>query len=117
VARQRNESDQIAATEVNKKDMFESVLRVTETKEGDWKVSYEDAEARYKRGGEMFAQGKMEGYAMMLYARYFYKDSRVDIQAILENEELGLPKEDFDEATKVAVEMAKTASETTTEKL
>jgi hypothetical protein len=59
----------------------------------------------------------MEGYAMMLYARSFYKDSPVDIQAVLENEALGLPKEYLDEATKVAVEMAKTASETTTEKL
>jgi len=113
----RNRSASIGSFYVSQRDMFTSVLRVTETKEADWKVSYEGAEARYKRGGEMFAQGKMEGYAMMLYARSFYKDSRVDIQAILENEELGLPKEDFDEATKVAVEMAKTASGTTTEKL
>lgn len=113
----RNRSAFVGSFYVSQKDMFESVLRVTETKEADWKIDYEGAEARYKRGGELFAQGNMGGYAMMLYARSFYKGSPADIQAVLDNEKLGLPKEDFDEATKVAAEMAKTASETTTEKL
>lgn len=113
----RNRSASIGSFYVSQKDMFESVLRVTETKEADWKIDYEGAEARYKRGGELLARGHMEGYGMMLYARSFYKDSPVDIQAVLDNDALGLPKEDFDEATKVAVEMAETASETTNEKL
>jgi hypothetical protein len=113
----RNTSAFIGSFNVSQKDMFESVLRVTETKEADWKVEYEGSEARYKRGGELFARGKMEGYAMMLYARSFYKDSGMNIQGLLNNEELGLPKEDFDEATRVAVEMAKAASGTISEKV
>jgi hypothetical protein len=113
----RDRSASIGSFHVSQKDMFESVLRVTETKEADWKISYEGAEARYKRGGELFAQGDFGGYAMMLYARSFYKDSPADLQAILENEKLGLPKEDFDEATKRAAEMAKNTSETTSEKV
>ena len=113
----RNTSAFVGSFHVSQKDMFESVLRVTKTGEADWKVEYEDAEARYKRGGELFAQGKMEGYAMMLYARSFYKDSGMEIQALLNNEELGLPREDFDEATRVAVEMAKAASGNISEKV
>jgi hypothetical protein len=113
----RDRSASISSFYVSQKDMFESVLRVTGTKEGDWKISYEGAEARHKRGGELFAQGDFGGYAMMLYARSFYKDSPADIQAVLENEKLGLPKEDFDEATKRAVEMAKNTPETTSEKV
>ena len=113
----RNKSAFIGSFHVSQKDMFESVLRVTESKEADWKIDYEGAEARYKRGGELFAQGKMEGYAMMLYARSFYKDGSLSLQAMLNNQELGLPKEDFDEATRAAVEMAKAASETISERL
>ena len=113
----RDKSAFVGSFYVSQKDMFESVLRVTNTQEAEWKIGYEGVEARYQRGGELFSQGKMEGYAMMLYARSFYKDSPMDTQALLNNEELGLPKEDFDEATKVAVEMAKTASEAIGEKL
>ena len=113
----RNKSAFIGSFHVSQQDMFESVLRVTESKEADWKIDYEGAEARYKRGGELFAQGKMEGYAMMLYARSFYKDGSLSLQAMLNNQELGLPKEDFDEATRAAVEMAKAASETISERL
>jgi hypothetical protein len=102
---------------VSQKDMFASVLRVTKTAEADWKIGDEGAEARYQRGKEMFAQGSFEGYGMMLYARSFFKDSPADLQAVLNNEELGLPEEDFDTATSVAVEMAKTASRTVGENL
>lgn len=113
----RNKSACIGSFYVSQKDMFESVLRVTKTKDEDWKVGYEGAEARYKRGGEMFAQGSLEGYGMLLYARSFYKHSPADLQAVLDNEKLGLPKEDFDEATMVAVEMAKNSSGTISEKV
>lgn len=117
LSRFRDKSAFIGSFFVSQKDMFASVLRVTETEEADWTIGYEGAEARFKRGGEMFAQGKLEGYGMMLYARSFYKDSPADIQAVLDNEKLGLPKEDFHDATRVAVEMAKNASGTISERL
>lgn len=111
----RDRSAFIGSFFVSQKDMLASVLRVTETKETDWRIGYEGAEARHKRGGEMFAQGNFEGYAMMLYARSFYKNGPMDIQDILENEALELPKEELDDATRVAVEMAKKASGTLSE--
>lgn len=103
----RNRSAFVGSFHVSQKDMFASVLRVTGEKEEDWKVKYEDAAARYQRGGELFAQGNREGFGMLLYARAFYKDGAADLQDVLNNEELGLPEEDFDEATAVAIDMAK----------
>jgi hypothetical protein len=115
LSRFRDKSAFIGSFYVSQKDMFASVLRVTKTQETDWKIGYEGAEARYQRGKEMFAHGSFEGYGIMLYARSFYKDSPADMQAVLNNEELGLPKEDFDAATLVGVEMAKRASGTVSE--
>lgn len=105
----RNRSAFVGSFYVSQKDMFASVLCVTKTKESDWKIDYEGAEARFKRGGELMSQGNMMGFGILLYARGFYKEGEAaDLQKLLQNEELGLPKEDFDEATAVAVEMAKT---------
>jgi hypothetical protein len=97
----------VASFTVNQKEMFESVLRVTGDSEKDWKISYEDVKARYKRGFDMMQQGQMLGFGILLYARMFYPEAPGDYSAKLDNEKLGLPKEDLDEWTKVAVKMAK----------
>lgn len=91
---------------VSQRDMFESVLRVTGDKESDWKIGYEGAEERFKRGGELMRSGQMVGFGILLYARMFYDDGAGNFNDKLDNEALGLPKEDFDEATKVAIQMA-----------
>ena len=91
--------------------MFESVLRVTGDKKEDWTVKHEDVEARYHRGNEILEQGKFVGFGILLYARAFYKEADGGFEGKLDNEVLGLPKEDFDEATKLGVQMA-TAGET-----
>lgn len=106
LSRFRNRSAFVGSFFVSQREMFASVLRVSGTKEEDWTVEFEDAEARFKRGGELFAEGKMEGFGMLLYARAFYKDGAADLQDMLNNEELGLPEEDLDEATAVAIERA-----------
>ena len=91
---------------VNQRDMFESVLRVTGDKESDWTVSHEDVVERYKRGWEMMKRGQMVGFGILLYARVFYEDGAGNFDDRIDNEVLGLPKEDFDRATKVGIEMA-----------
>ena len=90
---------------VSQRDMFDSVLRVTGDKESDWKISYEPVKERYARGKEMMQKGSMAGFGMMLYARLFYPDGAADFNDRLDNEALGLPKEDLDEFTKLATEM------------
>ena len=92
---------------VNQKDMFESVLRVTGDTKEDWKISYEDVKKRYARGVSMMKEGNLAGFGMLLYARMFYKDGVGDWRARLDNDVLGLPNEDLDEATKVAIKMAR----------
>lgn len=110
LSRFRNSAAFVGSFRLSQKDMFASVLRVTETEEAEWKVGFEGAESRYERGGELLKQGEMEGFGMLLYARSFYKDGAADYQVYLNNEELGLPEEELDEATAVAVEMARSAA-------
>jgi hypothetical protein len=50
--------------------------------------------------------GDRIGFAKMLYARAFYPgDGDYESKKGLHNDALGLPKEDFDEATKMAVDL------------
>lgn len=108
LSRWRNGSVYVASFTVSQRDMFESVLRVTGDKEEEWKVGYEDVRERYKRGLEMMQKGEFVGFGILLYARMFYPGSPGDFSGRLDNAVLGLPeREDLDEATKVAVEMAR----------
>ena len=102
-----NGSAYISSFFVNQKDMFDSVLRVTGDKKSDWKISHEDVQERYARGMKMMKEGQMVGFGILLYARMFYKDAPADFNDKVNNDTLGLPREDFDEATSVAVQMAK----------
>lgn len=106
LSRWNNKSAYISSFFVNQKDMLQSVLRVTGDKESDWTISYEDVKERYQRGKKMMQEGQMVGFGILLYARTFYKDGAGSHNHKLDNEKLGLPQEDFDEATKVAVKMA-----------
>ncbi|KAK3713741.1 hypothetical protein LTR37_008227 [Vermiconidia calcicola] len=101
-----NRSVYISSFLISQRDMLDSVLRVTGDNKNDWKVSYEDVKERFKRGSEMMTQGNMAGFAILLYSRIFFKDGGGNVSHKLDNEALGLPEEDIDEATRVAVEMA-----------
>lgn len=102
----RNKPVYISSFFVSQRDMFDSVLRVTGDDEKDWKVTHENVVDRFKRGQELLKQGQTLGFGILLYARLFYKDGAGDFNAQLSNQALGLPEEDLDKATKVAVEMA-----------
>jgi hypothetical protein len=93
---------------VSQKDMFASALRVTNTKESDWTITYQNSKERYQEGLAELQQGNRAGYPKMLYARVLYPDGSGNIEAGygLHNDLLGLPKEDLDECTKVAIDMA-----------
>jgi hypothetical protein len=101
----RNKSAYIGSFYVSQKEIFASVLRSTGTSEADWKVHYEPVEERYQRGNKMLAGGDRWGFSIALYARLFYPDGACDLEAKLANDALGLPKENFDQATKGALEM------------
>ena len=92
--------------------MLESALRVTGTKKDDWTIRKESAQERYSSGLKEIKEGKRIGFAKMMYTRVFYPDGSGDFEhnkGTL-NALLDLPKENIDEATKIAIERSKTSS-------
>jgi len=92
--------------------MLESAIRVTGTKEKDWTITKEPAEERFKNGIQEMKEGSRVGFAKMMYTRVFYPDGcgvTAHNKGTL-NSLLGLPKEDIDEATKVAIERSKSVT-------
>lgn len=93
---------------VSQKDMFESVKRVTGTTEAEWKITYEGSEERYKKAVQDLHDGDRNGFVRLLYTRVFYPNGGGDYETSkgLQNEILGLPEEDLDEATREAIRLA-----------
>ena len=93
---------------VSQRDILESLHRVLGTKDGDWTITYEKVEERYRSGVDMMEGGNMLGFAQALYSRLFFPSGEGNYeQDGLDNSKLGLPKEDLDEATRRAVDMVK----------
>ena len=107
LSRFRNQNIHISSFRVSQRDMLDSVLRVTGTKESDWQISHENSRARFKRGVEMFHKGDPSGFPIQMYARIFYPDGTGDYESDkgLSNKLLKLPTEDLDTCTKGAVAM------------
>lgn len=103
----KNKCAYISSFTISQNDMLESVLRVTGTDLKDWKVTKVSVREYYKSGVEEFQKGSRIGFAKLLYSRNFFPESRGNFGATkgLHNDVLGLPKEDLDEFTKIAVQM------------
>lgn len=104
----RNRMLYVSSFAVSQKDMLASVMRVTGTKEEEWKISHQSARERLEVARKEMEGGSVKGFQRHLYTRYF-----IDEEGLFEkthalcNKELGLPEEDLDEATGRAVELAK----------
>ena len=107
LAHYKNKFIYVSSFNISQKDMLDSVMRVTGTTLNDWTIKHEPSPSRYKAGVEAMQKGDFSGFAQMMYTRVFYQDGSGDYETSrgLQNGVLGLPKEDLDEATKVAVEM------------
>ncbi|KAJ7739233.1 hypothetical protein DFH07DRAFT_840270, partial [Mycena maculata] len=104
----RNQPAYVSSFLLSQKDMLESVLRVTGTKECDWKIEHEAHEVRFDAGVAQFNGGDRRGAVKLLYTRVFYPDGCGNYEARhgLHNNILRLPKEDLDEFTRIAVNRA-----------
>ena len=93
---------------LNQHEMLDSLMRVTKTTSQDWKVTYQPLDDAVKEGMETFQKGNYMGMIAVLYGRNFNKDNagNYELTKGLQNDVLGLPKEDLDEFTKIAVERA-----------
>ena len=106
----KNKPVYISSFNISQRDMLESVERVAGEK---WEVKYQPVKERYAEGVKEFQGGNRMGFGKLLYARPFYPDGSGEFEKTygLHNDVLGLPKEDLDEYTKIAVEMVKKAIE------
>ncbi|KAL8703741.1 MAG: hypothetical protein Q9201_003087 [Fulgogasparrea decipioides] len=104
----KNRFAYIGSFVVSQQDMLDSVLRVTGTEPKDWKISHEPSKERYQKGLEDFQKGNWLGMYRALYTRMFFPDGSGNHAATrgLDNDKLGLPKENLDEFTGIAVRMA-----------
>ena len=102
----KNKSVHVSSFNVSQKDMLESVMRVTGSKLEEWKIEHEPSTSRYKAGVDAMMKGDYLGFAQMMYARVFFQDGSGEPEKSkgLQNDVLGLPKEDLDEATKLAID-------------
>jgi hypothetical protein len=104
----KNETVAIYSFRVSQRDMLDSLHRVLGTTDADWDITYEPTAKRIQDGAAELQQGKMTGFAKMLYGNGFLPSNDMADYAGTQktaNEVLGLPKEDLDEATKRTVEM------------
>ncbi|KAI9805402.1 MAG: hypothetical protein M1825_000653 [Sarcosagium campestre] len=106
----RNKFVYISSFNLSQRDMLDSVLRVTGTTEKDWKIDHEGCEERYKAGVAQLQTGDRRGFAKLMYTRVFFPDGSGDYETSkgLQNDVLGLPKEDLDEYTKIALQTVQT---------
>jgi hypothetical protein len=104
----RNKPLYLNSFKVSQRDMLDSIHRITGSTDSDWEISFEGSEKRYKEGIAEMQNGSIVGFQKALYARAFFPHGGGDYSSVhgTVNEVFGLPKEDLDDATKRALDMA-----------
>uniref|UniRef100_A0A093V819 Isoflavone reductase like IRL n=1 Tax=Talaromyces marneffei PM1 TaxID=1077442 RepID=A0A093V819_TALMA len=100
----RNDFVCLSSFKVSQQQIFGSLLKVTGTSRDDWKITSEPVKERYAMGQAMLQTGDPRGFGVLLYSRAFYPDEAGQ-HPRNDNADLGLPEEDLDEWTTVAVKM------------
>jgi len=92
---------------ISQRDILDSLHRILGTSDADWTIEYQPAQERYEEGMKELADGKRTGFAKALYSKIYEENGRGDYETGhgVDNEKLGLAKEDLDAATKRAVGM------------
>lgn len=103
----KNGGCSIYSFRVSQRDILDSLHRVLGTTDSDWEITYESVEKRIKDGADELSQGQVTGFAKTMYGRVFRDSNEMSDFAAKgsDNDLLGLPREDLDEATKRTVEM------------
>jgi uncharacterized protein YbjT (DUF2867 family) len=90
---------------LSQRDMLDSLHRVLGTTDKDWTIEHKSSVEAYNTA--MTDLSVMTNFAQAIYSRIFRPTGDGDFESTrgLANEVLGLPKEDLDKHTKIAVEM------------
>lgn len=109
LARYGDQQIYVDSLAVSQADIFMSVLQVTGTKAEDWNISHESSQQRYADGLEQMKQGQKVGFAKMMYTRVFFPEGCGSFSKSkgTVNDLLGLPKENLDGFTAIAIERSK----------
>ncbi|CAI7582971.1 unnamed protein product [Penicillium crustosum] len=104
----RNRSVYVSSFRLTQREMFESVKRVTKTRDADWTITQDSVVERFKEGQEGMKVHNWNLFTKMLYSRMFFANGDGDYESRrgLDNQLLGLPVEDLDEATAEGIRMA-----------
>lgn len=97
----------VSSFRVSQRDMLASAQRVTGTNDADWTVRRQDHRARYEAALEGLRKGDIRSYVRAMYTRIFFPGDRIgDFEGTrgTANAVLGLPQEDLDEATRIAID-------------
>jgi hypothetical protein len=102
-----NSSVYISSFRVSQRDMWESVKRVTGTDDSDWTITHGSVTQRWSESRAAVEKGDFSAFPRMLYSRMFFPTADGDYQSRreLHNDLLGLPVEDLDEFTAIAITM------------
>lgn len=96
----------VASFTLSQRDMLDSLQRVTDTADSDWNISRVPVKERFVEAKEEMRKGSRAASGRALYTRHFYDDAGLFEKTHgLDNEKLGLPRADLDEATKAAVKL------------
>lgn len=92
---------------VSQNDILKSVFRVTGTEQSQWTIDERPVQEYYDEGVEARKQGRMREVGRQVYSRVFFDDDAGNFEKRIGtwNQMLGLPQEDIDEATKLAVKL------------
>ncbi|KAH8690137.1 hypothetical protein BGW36DRAFT_433091 [Talaromyces proteolyticus] len=103
-----NKSLYVSSFLLSQREMLDSIQRVQGTTDADWQITHEPVVERYKRGLDMLQAGDRNGFGIALYARTFFPGGDGDYEHSrgLDNDILGLPKEDLDKATARSLHMS-----------
>jgi hypothetical protein len=107
LARFSNAPIYVSSFRLSQRDMFDSVMRVTQTSEADWTITHESAKQRWSDGHAAVLQGNWGAFTKQLYSRMFFpfQDGDQESSWVLHNDLLELPTEDLDASTAIAIRM------------
>jgi hypothetical protein len=104
-----NKFVRIQSFNITQRQMIQSVQRVTNTTDADWTIENRPVKEVWQEGFDKLKSGDFSGFIVALYSRAFFPDGGADYvkRGVLDNDKLGLPVEDLDEATARAIELQK----------
>jgi len=106
IADWRNKYVCVSSFTINQRDMLDSLNRVLGTTDNDWKITHVDPQKIFKDAKEALSKGDWRAGVKVVYCRLFFPGTKTFADGSLANETLGLPKEDLDASTRVAVQMS-----------